>query len=104
LESFEKCDDKIQHKVTVVLEASSAPKRMENSIGTTVNLIKQNWRIKPARRMRTGFHKFSKKISCIAHAWRGHAGLTVYPPRIQMGDVASHRKSKFGPRQGIKLT
>jgi hypothetical protein len=39
--------------------------------------------------MRAGFRKFSKKISCIARARRGRAGLTVYPPWIQIRDVAA---------------
>ena len=70
----------------------------------------RNWRIRPARRFRAGFRKFSKKNSCIARARRGHAGLTVYPPMIQIADVvidssqSCDRKSKFGLRHGIKLT
>jgi hypothetical protein len=65
---------------------------------------KLNWRIRPARRLCAGFRKFSKKNSCIARARRGRACLTVYPPRIQIADVATprtqpdHRKSKFGLR------
>jgi hypothetical protein len=61
-------------------------------------------------RARAGFRKFSKTNSCIARARRGLAGLTVYPPRIQIRDVApfrsrrDHRKSKFGLRHRIKLT
>jgi len=45
----------------------------------------------------------------IACAGRARAGLTVYPPWIQIRDVAAtgsqscDRKSKFGLRQGIKL-
>ena len=70
----------------------------------------QNWRIRPTRRLRAGFRKFSGKKSCIARARRGRARLTVYPPRIQIRDVAisiarrDHRKSKFGLRHAIKLT
>ena len=67
----------------------------------------RNWRIRPARQLRAGFRKFSKKNSCFARAPRGRAGLTVYPPRIQIRDVAAsiarpdHRKSKFGLRHAI---
>jgi hypothetical protein len=56
------------------------------------------------------FVNFRKKISCIARARRGRAGLTVYPPWIQIRDVAAtssqscDRKSKFGLRHAIKLT
>ena len=47
---------------------------------------------------------FEEKNSCIARARRRRAGLTVYPPRIQIRDVAAriarpdHRKLKFGLR------
>ena len=47
--------------------------------------------------------------SCIARARRVRAGLTVYPPWIQIADAAAassqscDRKSKFGLRQGMKL-
>jgi hypothetical protein len=56
-----------------------------------------------------GFRKFSKKISCIARSRRACAGLTVYPPRIQIADVEAassqscDRKSKFGLRHAIEL-
>ena len=56
-----------------------------------------------------GFRKFSGEKSCIVRTWRARAGLTVYPPRIQIADVAAslarrdHRKSKFGLRHRIKL-
>jgi hypothetical protein len=59
--------------------------------------------------LRAGFRKFSGKNSCIARARRGRAGWTVYPPRIQIADVAApiarpdHRQSKFGLRHAIKL-
>jgi hypothetical protein len=55
------------------------------------------------------FVNFRKKNSCIARARCGRAGLTVNPPRIQMGDVAAarthscDRNSKFGLRHAIKL-
>jgi hypothetical protein len=69
----------------------------------------RNWRIRPARWLRAGFRKFSGKKSCIARPRRGRAGLTVYPPMIQIRDVAPasyqwcDRKSKFGLRHAIKL-
>jgi hypothetical protein len=50
-----------------------------------------------------------QKKSCIPRARRPLAGLTVYPPQIQIRDVAiplarrDHRKSKFGLRHAIKL-
>ena len=56
-----------------------------------------------------GISKIFEKNSCIARPRRGRAGLTVYPPRIQITDVAmsiarpDHRKSKFGLRHAIKL-
>ena len=56
-----------------------------------------------------GFHKFSKKKFHASRARRAHVGLTVYPPWIQIRDVApsrsrrDHRKSKFGLRHDIKL-
>jgi hypothetical protein len=44
-----------------------------------------------SQRSRAGFRKFSKeKKSCIARTRRASAGLTVYPPWIQIGDVARH--------------
>jgi hypothetical protein len=54
---------------------------------------------------------FRGKISCIARARHARAGLTVYPPWIQIRDVAApssrsgscDRKSKFGLRHAIKL-
>ena len=55
------------------------------------------------------FVDFRKNNLCIAHARCGRAGLTVYPPRIQIRDVAAplarrdHRKSEFGLRHAIKL-
>jgi hypothetical protein len=45
--------------------------------------------IAPARRARAGFRKISKKISCISRSRRARAGLTVYPPRIQIRDLAA---------------
>ena len=54
------------------------------------------------------FVNFRKKIHA-SRARRGRAGLTVYPPRVQIRDVASsiarpdHRKSKFKLRHDIKL-
>ena len=63
-----------------------------------------------ARCDRAGFRKFSrKKIMHRARARRARAGLTVYPPWIQIADVAAtssqscDRKSKFGLRHRIKL-
>ena len=50
-----------------------------------------------------------EKNSCIARARRGRARLTVYPPRIQIAEIAApssqscDRKSKFGLRHAIKL-
>ena len=55
------------------------------------------------------FVNFREKNSCIPRARRGRARETVYPPRIQIRDVAAriarpdHRKSKFGLRHAIKL-
>ncbi len=43
-----------------------------------------NWRIAPARWLRAGFRKFSGGNPCIA----ARAGLTIYPPWIQIKDVA----------------
>ena len=54
------------------------------------------------------FVNFREKFHA-SRAGRGRVGLTVYPPRIQIADVATprsrpdHRKSKFGLGQGIKL-
>ena len=54
-------------------------------------------------------YKFSGGKSCIARARRARAGLTFYPPWIQIADVApslarrDHRKSEFGLHQVIKL-
>ena len=54
------------------------------------------------------FVNFREKIHA-SRARRGRAGLTVYPPRIQIPDVAAassqscDRKSKFGLRHAIKL-
>jgi hypothetical protein len=77
---------------------------------STVELIKGNWCITPARQPRAGFRKFSrKKKSCIARAGRARVGLTVYSPWIQIREVAAsiarpnHRKSKFELRHAIKL-
>jgi hypothetical protein len=42
----------------------------------------------PAQSLGAGFCKFSRKKSCIACARRARAGLTVYPPWIQIADVA----------------
>ena len=45
-----------------------------------------------------------------SRARRGRAGLTVYPPRIQIAEIAAriagpdHRKSKFGLCHDIKLS
>ena len=50
-----------------------------------------------------------EKTACIARARRGRARLTVYPPRIQIAEIAApssqscDRKSKFGLRHAIKL-
>jgi hypothetical protein len=55
------------------------------------------------------FVNFREKKSCNARTRRARAGLTVYPPWIQIRDVATyrsrrdHRKSKFGLRHDIKL-
>ena len=63
----------------------------------------------PARRRRAGFRKFSEKKLCITRARRAREGLTVYPPWIQIADVADassqscDRKSKFGLCHAIKL-
>jgi hypothetical protein len=52
---------------------------------------------------------FRKKKFMHRRARRARAGLTVYPPWIQIRDVAAaraqsyDRKSKFGLRHGIKL-
>jgi hypothetical protein len=42
-----------------------------------------------ARAALAGFRKFSKKKSCITRTRRAQAGLTVYPPWIQIADVAT---------------
>jgi hypothetical protein len=53
-----------------------------------------------------GISYFFGKKSCIARARRGRAGLTVYPPKIQIRDVSlsiarwDHRKSKLGLLHG----
>ena len=57
----------------------------------------------PARRARVEFCNFSREL-CIARTGRTHAGWTVYPPWIQIADIAiagsqsCDRKSKFGLR------
>jgi len=59
-----------------------------------------NWRIAPARWLRAGFRKFSGKKLCIA----ARAGSTVYPPWIQIADIArsiarwirTSSRNKFG--------
>jgi hypothetical protein len=42
----------------------------------------------PTRRVSAGFRKFSKKKIHASRARRARTGLTVYPPWIQIRDVA----------------
>ena len=54
----------------------------------TVDLIKKNWRVVPAQSKRAGFRNFFGGKLCIARARRSRPGLKVYPPWIQIRDVA----------------
>jgi hypothetical protein len=66
--------------------------------------------MRPARRLRAGFRKFSeKKLMHRAPATRPRARDSL-PPKIQIADVvidssqSCDRKSKFGLRHAIKLS
>jgi hypothetical protein len=64
---------------------------------------RQNWCIAPARLSRAGLRNFLGEISFIARARRARAGLTVYPPRIQIRDVAASTKYSSAGSSKIEI-
>ena len=69
----------------------------------------RNWRIRPARRLRAGFRKVSKKNyasrarGAAARVWRDHDRIWPWPDVATSLARWDHRKSKFGLRHDIKL-